>query len=220
MLKRILSAGLAALAVVMVVVIATTSADENELQKNGPDFNPEKHEAITQAIEDGDYSAWYALMTENGNSPKILEYINESNFSKFSEMFEYKQKAEDIRAQLGLPKKPIENIGFMGKGGIHGGFPHNEAVISALESGDYNAFVTALESDEHASKMFEFVTEDNFVKFAEMYNLMKEGKKDKAKVIADELGLPSPQMGMMKRGFGQWKGRLDEGNTGNAVNQN
>lgn len=208
-LRKILVTGISATIILVIALAIKASAYADITDQNIPP-KPETDAAVAQAIQNNDYNSWFALITANGNKPRILEYVNQGNFSKYSEMYGYIQKAENIRAELGLPKGPMGDGGFMEKGETRDGFKKNEAVMSALESGDYNAFVTALSNDDRASKMFSFVTKDNFSKFAEMHKLMKEGKRDEAKAIADELGFVKPQMGTMKHGSGQWKGRLNE----------
>lgn len=210
MLKRIFSAGIAAAVIVFVVMVMTTSADSENGQKKGVNFKPENRDAIMQAIEDEDYSTWYSLVTANGSNPKILEYINESNFDKFAEMHDYMKKANEIRDELGLPQGAMGPMGNRAFGHPNKGMLGNkmlknhDAVISALESGDYNAFVEAMTVNGKTPKLLEYVTEANFDKYVEMHELLKDGKKEEAKAIADELGLPQG-VNRLKMKFGQWK---------------
>jgi len=64
---------------------------------------------------------------------------------------------------------------------------HKAAMQKMLESGDYAAFQELV--GDH--KMGEVIAEENFDKFVEMHNLMKDGDKEGAKAIAEELGLPN-----------------------------
>lgn len=82
------------------------------------------------------------------------------------------------------------------------------AVQAALEDGDYDAWVAAKGQDDRDPKVLELINADNFARFVEMHNLMKEGKKEEAQVIADELGLP--QWGMNKGRHGQFPELTDE----------
>ena len=102
-IKRIASVSLAAL-VILLAIIVGTSADETDIGPNGPKFNPENHQAIMEAVEQCDYDAWHALLTENDREPKILEYINEENFDRFCEMHQHLAEAKAIAEELGLPK--------------------------------------------------------------------------------------------------------------------
>ncbi len=78
---------------------------------------------IRAAIEAGDYQKWYELQTQDGKSPKILEYVNEDNFAKFAELQKAIQDkdfdtAQSIKAELGLPDRPADDDAsddFMGK---------------------------------------------------------------------------------------------------------
>jgi hypothetical protein len=60
----------------------------------------------------------------------------------------------------------------------------NSAIIEAFENKDYNAWLEA--TGERANDK---ITEENFIQFAEMHNLIKEGKFEEAKEIREELGL-------------------------------
>lgn len=85
---------------------ATTSAAAP--QKYGPNYTPERHAAMTQAFDSKDYAAWKKLMEQNQRGGKrVLQVVNEQNFSKFSEMHRLKldgktAEADAIRKELGL----------------------------------------------------------------------------------------------------------------------
>jgi len=69
----------------------------------GPNYTPERHQAMLNAFEKKDYNAWKSLM---GNRP-ITQKINASNFSKFVQMRNLMlqgkvDEANKIRAELGL----------------------------------------------------------------------------------------------------------------------
>lgn len=70
----------------------------------GPNYSPERHEAMVQAFENNDYNAWKELMHDRG---KIAQVINEENFSRFTEMRRLRlegktDEANQIRSELGL----------------------------------------------------------------------------------------------------------------------
>lgn len=78
---------------------------------------------VREAIESGDYNAWAEVAPE-----KMLEYIDEGNFSLYLEMHEAIQngdtdRAEEIRNELGLPERPgigqgnVENLDQKGQRG-------------------------------------------------------------------------------------------------------
>lgn len=75
----------------------------------------QNREEIRAAVEAGDYQKWYELNTQNGRSPKILEYINEDNFATFAELQQAIQdkdfeKVQELKTELGLPDRPIKNM--------------------------------------------------------------------------------------------------------------
>jgi hypothetical protein len=69
----------------------------------GPNYTPERHEAMLKAFEKKDYTAWKNLI---GGRP-ITQKINASNFSKFVQMRNLMlqgktAEANKIKAELGL----------------------------------------------------------------------------------------------------------------------
>jgi len=73
----------------------------------------------------------------------------------------------------------------------------HEAIKSAMENNDYDAWKEAVDKD---GKIDEKITQDNFSKLVEAYNLSKDGKHQEAKEIADELGIKKP----FKKGPGKF----------------
>lgn len=82
---------------------------------------------------------------------------------------------------------------------------HRTAVQEALEGNDYNAWMELMGD----RPVMENINEENFAKFVEMHNLLKEGDKEGANNIREELGLPEPQQ---RRGQGmkEHKGQFQE----------
>lgn len=83
---------------------------------------------LQTAIEQADYQTWKSIID---SQPKITDYINESNFSKFSEMSKLMKEgkiteADAIRDELGLPDD-IGMGGFGREGGMMRGGMHNGA---------------------------------------------------------------------------------------------
>lgn len=75
---------------------------------------------------------------------------------------------------------------------------------AVLEAGDYQAWLE-LVGDK---PMAEQITEENFAQFAAMHQLMKDGDREGAKAIADELGL---EKSMGSRGHFGMKGIHQKG---------
>ncbi len=70
----------------------------------GPNYTAERHEAMTSAFENKDYSAWKAQVQGRG---RVAQVVNESNFGKFAEMHQLMldgktAEANAIRTELGL----------------------------------------------------------------------------------------------------------------------
>ena len=73
----------------------------------------------------------------------------------------------------------------------------HEAMVEAIESGDYQAWA---ELHQDHGRVLEFITEDNFDQFTTMHQLMRDGNYEEAKVIRDELGLPQKNK-QFRKGF-------------------
>jgi hypothetical protein len=70
----------------------------------GPDYSPERHEAMTQAFDNTDYNAWKEQMVGKG---RVTQIVDESNFARFAEAHKLAlegklDEAKAIRAELGL----------------------------------------------------------------------------------------------------------------------
>ena len=68
--------GFGILALFVVGIIVSTgiaSAYRGDYSVEGPNFNDERHEAMEAAFEDGNYDAWYTLMTEDGRHPRVVD---------------------------------------------------------------------------------------------------------------------------------------------------
>lgn len=73
----------------------------------------QNRQTMQEAITNGDYNAWAEVAPE-----KIQEYINADNFHLLVEMHEAmqnqdKEKAEEIKNELGLPDRPENGQGQM-----------------------------------------------------------------------------------------------------------
>ena len=161
-------------------------------------------QAIMEALESSDYQTWYNLIKDTKRGEELSQVINESNFSKYVEAHNLMQNgdidgAKVIFDELGVPAP---------KEGGHGR-PNNEnmeAVKSALENNDYNAWLEAISNMPNASEMTTVINESNFSKMVEIHTLMQAGDMEGAQKIADELGLPNFMAGKGRggeRGNGQ-----------------
>lgn len=80
------------------------SAYQGDPNVKGPNYSAERHEAMTKAFENNDYSAWKDLMVGKG---RVTQVVNEGNFSQFAQAHKLalegkKDEANKIRTDLGL----------------------------------------------------------------------------------------------------------------------
>jgi hypothetical protein len=73
-----------------------------------------------------------------------------------------------------------------------------EQVRQAVENGDYNAWQELIGQHERAQKMFENVNADNFYLLNELHQAKENRDMERAKEIAEQLGLKRPM-----KNFGQ-----------------
>ncbi len=112
-MKKGIILGLTAIVLGSFIFAQNTFAYRGDPNVKGPNYSPERHEAMTKAFANKDYNTWKNLM---GDRP-ITQRINASNFSKFAQahqlMLQGKiDEANKIRAELGLG----QGIGY-GRGG-------------------------------------------------------------------------------------------------------
>lgn len=105
MKKRTLGLGALALTLgVMSILPSMASAYRGDPLVKGPNYSPERHEAMLKAFENKDYSAWANLMQGRG---RVTQVVNKDNFAKFAEAHKLAQQgktaeAQKIRQELGL----------------------------------------------------------------------------------------------------------------------
>lgn len=66
----------------------------------------------------------------------------------------------------------------------------HQAVHEALDNKDFEAFKEAVKNKPHFDESK--LTQENFDKMLRVHELMKEGKKEEANKLREELGLPKP----------------------------
>lgn len=124
-----------------------------------------KQDAVNVALSSGDYSAWVnAVKALDEDSPQLTR-ITADNFKTYSDMHKLRE------ANYADQKTKID------------------AIRTALESGDYNAWVVAVKAENINSSILEKITADNFSKYVEAHRL-----RTQADNIMSELGL--------ERGYG------------------
>jgi hypothetical protein len=116
--------------------------------------------AINTALENGDYTAWVtAVKAENANSP-LLKKVTADNFNDYATA--YKQREVKMTEQK----------------------TKNDAVKTALNAGDYTAWVTAIKAVDANSPLLTKITADNFSKYLEANKL-----REQADTILKDLGV-------------------------------
>ncbi len=88
----------------MGLLASTTSAYQGDPNIKGPNYSVERHEAMTNAFNNKDYTAWKNLMQGKG---RVTQVINQDNFGKFAEAHQLSlqgktDEAQKIRQELGL----------------------------------------------------------------------------------------------------------------------
>jgi len=104
MKKAILGLGTLTLILGAISFASTASAYRGDPNVKGPNYSPERHEAMQKAFENKDYDAWKNLMQNQG---RVTQVVNESNFAKFAEAHQLvlqgkTAEAQKIRQELGL----------------------------------------------------------------------------------------------------------------------
>jgi len=77
----------------------------------------------------------------------------------------------------------------------------HDSMEEAFENKDYNTWRELMDS---RGRVTDVITEENFEKFAEIHNLVQEGRLEEAKQLREELGL----------GQGLKRGGMEKGNCG------
>ena len=113
------------LAVVMMGAFAVSSAMayQGDYSKQGPEYSPERHTAMSEAMDNNNYEAWSELMADRG---RITQVVNEENFAQFAEARRLAHSgdlegADAIRKELGIRTSNGEKVGAgYGKRQRHG----------------------------------------------------------------------------------------------------
>ncbi|PIR78157.1 MAG: hypothetical protein COU28_03140 [Candidatus Magasanikbacteria bacterium CG10_big_fil_rev_8_21_14_0_10_36_16] len=196
--KTLTIAGISALGLALIGSVAANAYSGPSGQNTsmtGRNFNQDRHAEMQKLLDTTDFQTWKDLMSKNPRSSQILSVINETNFPKFVEMQKMmmsgdKAGAEAIRAELGLPAQIVPQKGVMGRGHFDKG--QNNAVQTAINNSDYNAWKIAIENTPMGGKMLEVINESNFSQLLEMHKLMQAGDKAGAEAIEQKLGLEKP----------------------------
>lgn len=92
----------------LVLGTSSVSAFRDLSTKYGPNHTEEREVQMDSVLKKQDLTAWKALMTENGRTPRVVDVVDtKAELAKFAQMREYQhngefEKAQEIRTQLGL----------------------------------------------------------------------------------------------------------------------
>jgi hypothetical protein len=88
--------------------LTQVSAYRGDYTKVGPNHTPEREAQMQKIMEEKNYEAWKALMTQDGRQPGVVRKIqNQEQFDKFAEAYKLgkegkRDEATAIRQELGL----------------------------------------------------------------------------------------------------------------------
>jgi hypothetical protein len=108
MKKTLITASLAALVIAgLAIAPKAVEAYKGDPSVKGPNYTPERHEAMTKAFETNDYNAWKTQMNGRGRVSQVITAENFGQFAKAHQlMLEGKaDEAQAIRTELGLGLK-------------------------------------------------------------------------------------------------------------------
>ena len=103
--KQVISLGVVSLLTAGAFLLPTVvDAYRGDLSVQGPDCSPERHEAMTAAFANKDFSAWQELMNGKG---RVTDVVNEGNFERFAQAHQFAEEgkveeAKQIREEMGL----------------------------------------------------------------------------------------------------------------------
>ena len=88
-------------------IASKANAYKEDPSVKGPNHSTERHTAMEKAFKINDYTAWKALMQNQG---RVTQIINKDNFAKFAEAHKLAESgnvlgAQKIRQELGLGLK-------------------------------------------------------------------------------------------------------------------
>lgn len=103
--KQVISLGVVSLLTAGVFLLpGVADAYRGDPSLEGPDCTAERHESMTAAFANNDYSAWQELMNGKG---RVAEVVNEGNFAELAKAHQLAaegkvEEAKQIRVELGL----------------------------------------------------------------------------------------------------------------------
>jgi len=116
---------------------------------------------------------------KSGDFDAFKDAIDQDFFDKIREMYQHKEERKD------------DKISFEGRN-----FPDHGEFDEILENSEsYEDFEYAIAKLDFVPSCFDQITEENFVDFKAVHQLMHDGDFEGAKVMAEELGIQCPMGG-------------------------
>lgn len=140
----------------------------------------EESDALKEAVENGDYEGYMAALEESWQA-----YKAEVTEDKFNEIVQRHNEMSQKMAEMQEAREKVQQD---------------------LENKDYNAWKEAIGNSPCEAKLAEVITKENFDTFVEMHNAMQSGDFDKAKQLAEELGIEGQGLGGPAKGDGFGRG--------------
>lgn len=129
------------------------------------------NDAAKTALETGDYAAFVSAINEQGNSGRLAELTEE----EFNLLYERnKERAVQIAAMQET----------------------RDAIHNALESGNYDVWYAAVSSLDPVPELAEKITQENFDVYLQLHEAKENKDWETVKILADELGLEKPGLGI------------------------
>jgi hypothetical protein len=184
--------GAAAMSLVMGSSVVYANAADNMAGRAGhaPGVTREYMQAERQALEGGDFAAWKAAV-EAAGSTRILEKINESNFSRYAQAFHLRESGNEEGARAILDEL---GLGDYGRGPLRKGVglsPEDQAGLEqALVNADYEAWKASMEKGANEEAR-QFISEEDFNVLVRAYKLEVSGDRAGARDLLDEAELPA-----------------------------
>lgn len=133
-----------------------------------------KMAAVRTAIENSDFNAWVTAMKAIDENSPALKQVTADNFSEYIA----KQQERETKMEEQKTKRA--------------------AIETALENGDYNAWVTAVKAENENCPLLSKITSDNFSTYVQAHNLRQQADE-----ILKGLGVQGEEgFGGMGRGHG------------------
>ena len=119
--KAIKIGGTFAVVMATAFTLSSAMAYQGNPAQEGPDCSPERHAAMTEAMENNDYEMWSELIVGRGRVAKVISEENFAQFVKARRLGEAEDiaGADAIRRELGLRTSGGEKVGA-GYGGGQG----------------------------------------------------------------------------------------------------